>query len=229
MNRFGLITYGALALALPACTGDDTSDEGGNDGSSTAASGESTDDGGTALDMTTSGASGGLDSSGSSSQGTDSGSTASTDDAGSSTAADSSTTDGNDQELCTGTGGTWDDTACGHYMCGIPNPCDALIPGCDCGPTSNFVDGMGCVEDDECAGMFACGDDLECSLVGQYCEVFFPGVKGAPITYTCQAIPEACAAMPDCQCLEDADAFPPLAGSCMGSAAVGLTVDIFAP
>lgn len=236
-NRFGLITYGALALALSACPGDDTTDKGGNDGSSTTASGESTDDdGGTTLDMTTGNASGGLDS-GSSSEGTDSSSTAATDDAGSSTAADSSTTDGNDtgetggsdQELCTGTGGTWDDGACGHYMCGIPNPCDALIPGCDCGPTSNFVDGMGCVEDDECAGMFACGDDLECSLVGQYCEVFFPGVKGAPITYTCRAIPEACAAMPDCQCLEDADAFPPLAGSCMGSAAVGLTVDIFAP
>ena len=237
-HRFGLITSVAITLGLSACPGDDTSDDGGNGGSSTSASAESTDEGGETTDATTTGgASGGQDSSGGSSDGGESGTTAATGDSDDSTDGDSGSTDsgdtgetgGSDQRLCTGSGGTWDDGACGHYMCGVPNPCEALIPGCDCGPTSNFVDGMGCVEDDECAGMFACGEELECSLAGQYCEVFFPGVKGAPVMYTCQAIPAACAAMPDCQCLEDNDAFPPLAGSCMGNAGVGLTVDIFAP
>ncbi len=57
-----------------------------------------------------------------------------------------------DKQLCKLTGGTWDPNACGDYICGQPQLCDALIPGCDCGPDANFVDYQGCVEDPACAG-----------------------------------------------------------------------------
>jgi len=238
MDRLNLMSCVGLAFVLSGCPGDDTTDDGGNGESTTSIGGDSTDDDGgtTNTMMTTGSASGGQDSSGGSSGMAESGS-AGSEDSGDSSGSDGDSTDtggtagtgGDEQTLCTDTGGTWDETACGHYECGVPNACEAIIPGCDCGETSTFVDGMGCVVDDACAGDFGCGDELQCSLAGQYCEVFFPGVKGADIMYTCREIPKACAASPDCQCLEDNDVFPALAGSCMGSAAVGLTVDIFAP
>lgn len=55
-----------------------------------------------------------------------------------------------EQCLCEGTGGTWDDGACGHYVCGVPNDCRALIPGCDCGSGQTFADGVGCADDPGC-------------------------------------------------------------------------------
>ena len=55
-----------------------------------------------------------------------------------------------DECLCASTGGTWDDGACGHYVCGVPNDCRALIPGCDCGASETFADGVGCAVDPDC-------------------------------------------------------------------------------
>jgi hypothetical protein len=55
-----------------------------------------------------------------------------------------------DQELCEGTGGRWDPNSCGHYPCGDFPSCDAVIPGCDCGPLSNFREGEGCRTDPGC-------------------------------------------------------------------------------
>jgi hypothetical protein len=54
------------------------------------------------------------------------------------------------EELCEATGGAWDTSSCGHYACGERPLCRALIPGCDCGPNANFVEGAGCVEDAAC-------------------------------------------------------------------------------
>jgi hypothetical protein len=55
-----------------------------------------------------------------------------------------------DAALCEDTGGTWDEGSCGHYSCGRAPDCDALIPGCDCGPVANFVQSAGCSRDPEC-------------------------------------------------------------------------------
>ena len=63
------------------------------------------------------------------------------------------------RDACLNTDGVWDEGACGHTVCGHPPACDAIIPGCDCGPAANFVDGRGCVED---AGCSACVRDADC-------------------------------------------------------------------
>ncbi len=52
--------------------------------------------------------------------------------------------------LCEDTGGRWDEGSCGHYSCGRPPLCDALIPGCDCGMDATFAEGAGCVADPGC-------------------------------------------------------------------------------
>lgn len=144
----------------------------------------------------------------------------------------SMTTDGSgspDQTLCEETDGTWDMTACEHYVCGVPNECQAVIPGCDCGPSANFVEDVGCVEDDACVtAVFACGDSLDCTVDGDYCEEVIPGVKGADPSYTCIPLPAVCLADPTCDCLVPA-VVPGLEGDCSGSAGVGLTVTLFAP
>ncbi|MHC4991957.1 MAG: hypothetical protein ACYTGC_13360, partial [Planctomycetota bacterium] len=56
------------------------------------------------------------------------------------------------ESLCEASGGTWDPTSCGHYRCGVPPACNAIIPGCDCGSGRTFIPGVGCVIDDDCDG-----------------------------------------------------------------------------
>ena len=107
------------------------------------------------------------------------------------------------KQLCEGWGHTWDEMACGHYQCGVPNSCEAIIPGCDCGPMANFEEGLGCVQVDECicsssGGTWepsACGDavcgvpnDCEADLGGCNCgptATFQPG-------FACVAVQECC-------------------------------------
>jgi hypothetical protein len=57
-----------------------------------------------------------------------------------------------DEALCIATGGRWDAGSCGHYQCGLPPACQALIPGCDCGPGQTFMPGVGCTQDAACPG-----------------------------------------------------------------------------
>jgi len=61
--------------------------------------------------------------------------------------------------LCVETGGVWDPTSCGHYRCGAFPECDAVIPGCNCGPERNFRAGVGCVDDPACG---RCAADSDC-------------------------------------------------------------------
>jgi hypothetical protein len=73
--------------------------------------------------------------------------------------------------LCFHSGGEWDESSCGHYTCGEFPECDAVIPGCDCGPAANFVEGEGCVEDSACPPLpcsedSQCPDDLSCVFTG---------------------------------------------------------------
>lgn len=232
MKRLGFLV---LALTL-GCNGNDEADtdSGNNSGSGGSTSGSSTttdsesesetidsdsDTAGSSSSSSTATASG-TGSSGSSSTGDDTTS--------SSSSTGGSTTDAtDDQGLCEDTGGTWDDTACGHYVCGVPNTCEAIIPGCDCGDEANFVEGMGCQADDACT-TFACGDDLECTVATEYCQETFPGVKGAPITYACQDMPAACADMVDCPCLT-AELGLMFGATCMETVPDGITVQVFAP
>jgi len=55
-----------------------------------------------------------------------------------------------DEFMCDYTDGVWDAGSCGHYHCGDPPDCEALIPGCDCGAGRSFVTGEGCVADASC-------------------------------------------------------------------------------
>jgi len=55
-----------------------------------------------------------------------------------------------EQVLCEVTGGIWDPLSCGHYPCGQFPPCDAIIPGCNCGPGNNYTPEVGCHPDPTC-------------------------------------------------------------------------------
>ncbi len=81
------------------------------------------------------------------------------------------------ESLCEQSGGDWDATACGHYACGLPNECQAAIPGCNCGGFMNFAEGEGCVSDAACGG----GIDI-----GEVCDPEAPNcVSGAVCCYPC--------------------------------------------
>lgn len=70
------------------------------------------------------------------------------------------------EKLCIDTGGSWDETSCGDYWCGIPPQCDAIIPGCNCGEGKIFDAELGCIESEECIGV--CFTYEECDW-GQDC------------------------------------------------------------
>ena len=174
---------------------------------------------------------------GASSSSSDSGpddSTTSTDGASSSSTTDateggSSSSDsggGDDQALCESTGGTWEPTSCGHYDCGLPPECAAIIPGCDCGATMNFADGQGCVEDDQClAATFDCGPTETCTVATEYCEAFVPGVPG-PTSYSCMPLPAACVGDGTCVCLAG-QGIPGPEGMCTDVPGGGVEIEIF--
>ncbi len=157
---------------------------------------------------------------------------------GDSTGGESSTgvdTDGDAEQMgCEASGGTWDESACRHYQCGLPNGSAAVIPGCDCGPAANFgpseefPGGSGCVADDTCENdaVFDCGPELSCTTFAEYCEVFVPGVKGSPTTYTCCDAPNECVGGLDCDCLEGTDVF---CQDCDEAEDGGVTTQVFAP
>jgi hypothetical protein len=67
-----------------------------------------------------------------------------------------------EQALCLETGGLYFEEACGHFICGQPNQCDAITPGCDCGDFASFVPGLGCVEQDICLESPDCFSDADC-------------------------------------------------------------------
>jgi hypothetical protein len=73
--------------------------------------------------------------------------------------------------LCELTGGVWDPNSCGHYDCGQLPACDAIIPGCDCGPDMNFVEDTGCFPDETCApagGLTTYANDAQ-PILQTYC------------------------------------------------------------
>ncbi len=61
-----------------------------------------------------------------------------------------SDTDTELEALCEASGGTWDPSSCGDYYCGDPPDCEAVIPGCDCGPYAIFDHNWGCIVSQEC-------------------------------------------------------------------------------
>jgi hypothetical protein len=59
------------------------------------------------------------------------------------------------ESYCIATSGTWYPEEpcgpCGDYHCGEPSMLPCCDEGCDCGNSRNFVEGEGCVRDEECA------------------------------------------------------------------------------
>ncbi len=103
----------------------------------------------------------------------------------------------NDEEgLCNETGGRWDDTACGHYECGTPNACEAIIPGCNCGEGQNFDPERGCFADDACGDEPPGDEEALCNDTGGQWD------EGACGHYRC-GVPNDCRAVdPGCNCGE---------------------------
>ena len=130
-----------------------------------------------------------------------------------------------EQQICESQGGTWDPASCGHYACGQPPECAAVIPGCDCGAFATFTK-AGCTPLAECGLEFACGSELTCMAGGQFCSVFVPGVKGADTSYSCEDIPNACLGDYGCGCLEDAGVFG-AEGDCMAAGDGTVTVTVY--
>ena len=134
-----------------------------------------------------------------------------------------------EEGLCSISDGIWDDGACGHYVCGVPNACEALIPGCDCGPGRTFEIGFGCVEDLTCEGAisFPCADGLPCTVDVEYCQITHPG-PGGPTQSSCPPMPRECAVAPSCACLESIDIVGPESDCSVGLEG-GITVESFLP
>ena len=99
-------------------------------------------------------------------------------------------------ELCADTDGEWDATACGHYRCGLPNSCQAVIPGCNCGPGRNFVDAIGCVEDSKCGDT---EEQARCMNTGGIWDLNSCG------HYECGDFPPCDAVIPGCNCGADSN------------------------
>ena len=95
-----------------------------------------------------------------------------------------------DEMLCTETAGLWDPLSCGHYACGNFPDCDAVVPGCDCGAGSNFVEGIGCVEDASCSA----GAQALCEETGGIWDPLSCG------HYSCGQPPLCEALIPGCNC-----------------------------
>jgi hypothetical protein len=111
------------------------------------------------------------------------------------------------RQSCEQTGGTWDYEACGHYICGLPSDCTAIIPGCDCGPGRTF-DTLGCAPESQCdegAPTFECGDQSCGTITSQYCERFTGGL--GDVFYTCRDVPEECSRV-TCTCLVPDEGLP---------------------
>lgn len=71
---------------------------------------------------------------------------------------------------------------------------------------------------------FPCGDK-SCALGGEYCQMTYPGVPDAEISYTCVALSDACLADPSCACLEAEG----LRWPCSPTPEGGLVVMVFTP
>lgn len=133
---------------------------------------------------------------------------------------------GDEQELCEATGGVWDPTACGHHTCGLPQDCEAVIPGCDCGIYDIFQPKVGCFPAVKCEPFdFPCGD-ATCLAGAEYCDVTLPGPKG-PTIYECADVPKACAKDYTCDCLDDEGLVEP--GDCVQGEDLGITVTVAKP
>jgi hypothetical protein len=95
-------------------------------------------------------------------------------------------------DLCQQSGGTWDELSCGHYSCGDPPDCRGIIPGCDCGVGSNYIEGVGCVEDDSCPQPIS--PATLCQDTGGAWD------EGSCGHYTCGMAPLCEALIPGCDC-----------------------------
>jgi len=139
-----------------------------------------------------------------------------------------STTGGpvDDAELCTQTGGVWHEVGCSHDICGEPQTCiNPIVPGCSCGPSEIFVEGVGCAFDRlECSGSLrrlcvdtggtwdegSCGD-YECGNFPA-CDAVIPGCDcGSARSFD---VMEGCFADASCGVAQEGQACDPAADNC---------------
>ena len=71
------------------------------------------------------------------------------------------------------------------------------------------------------APCFSCGDELQCVLDSEVCNVTLGGIGG--MTYACSPLPDECGGEPSCDCI------PAGPGTCSGDAETGITVTIATP
>ena len=112
-----------------------------------------------------------------------------------------------------------------------------LLPAC--GPAGDDDDSAAGDDDDSAAGddddstvgSFACGEELECKVDAQFCEVGHPGVPGedgeSTPFYSCQPMFPECVNTPDCACIAASASFP--VDSCTSGPLGGDTVEIYYP
>jgi hypothetical protein len=142
---------------------------------------------------------------------------------------------------------------CGNGVCGFPvdggcsavgtcfpaptSSCNAYSPGCACDGTEISVICTGfpggyvekplahegvCVED--AGAPFACGEALSCDPSSQYCKIAVGGPCCAPPSFSCEAIPVACADDHSCNCIQ-----PAVGGQECEAANSGVTVTFLYP
>jgi hypothetical protein len=98
--------------------------------------------------------------------------------------------DPEDLLICEGSGGEWDPYGCGHVWCGMELVCDAIVPGCNCGPGRIFEEGVGCVHSEECPTE----ERWLCEASGGYWDEYSCG------HYWCGMAPQCEALIPGCNC-----------------------------
>jgi hypothetical protein len=78
--------------------------------------------------------------------------------------------------------------------------CDGTVHGSECEAQlsgSDVSDAGGCTAP---ADTFACGHGF-CVTADEYCERTTSDVEGSPDSFSCEMLPGACGAVPDCACL----------------------------
>lgn len=78
-----------------------------------------------------------------------------------------------------------------------------------------------CGDDDGGTDAGDCGDELQCVLDSEVCNVTLGGIGG--MTYACSPLPDECGGEPSCDCI------PAGPGTCSGDAETGITVTIATP
>jgi len=96
---------------------------------------------------------------------------------------------------------------------------------------SSDDDDSGTADDDDQTPVlvFSCGSVLTCEVDTEYCQIGYPGVRGADPEYSCEVLPAACLQSPDCTCISANLELPPGSFTCTSGPLGGDTVEVYYP